>query len=681
MSWIAQHLYWIPLLPLLAAGVTALLRRERRGLAAGLAIGAMGGAVALALWAFVTTLQGGVDGEYRHYVNFTWLVVGEEPLRLGWVLHPLSAGMALMVSLVGLLIFIFSVGYMGEDPNFTRFFCFLSLFAAAMLGVVIANSLLLLFVCWELVGLTSYLLIGFWFHKPAAAAAAKKAFITTRIGDLGFFLGLLWLYRETGTLLFYDEGAGCLEHAALARLTAVTVGGGLTLSTAIAALIFCGAVGKSGQLPLHVWLPDAMEGPTPVSALIHAATMVAAGVFLVARMYPVFAALPEGVGGVAPALKAVAWTGAATALFAALVAVAQTDIKRILAYSTVSQLGFMMLGLGTGGVAVGMFHLITHAFFKALLFLGAGSVIHGCHHEQDIRHLGGLKGRMPWTFATYTVGMLALAGFPVLFSGFWSKDEILHAAHGWPVSHVPFYLALAAAALTAFYMMRQTALVFGGRYRGGLPTAGKAPHESPAVMVVPLVVLAVGAVGLGFLGTPAWPWLRDYWEGRAPLVRWSPLWETGTLVVMALSSAAALGGLTGGWWIYGRRPRQTPEEPDPLERWQPAAYHLLRAKFYFDELYEATVIRWNGWAAAVGDWLDRWVWGGVVWVLGVLAQACAWVARLADEYVVNGGFDAGCHSLRRAGGGLARMQSGRVQLWLRALGVGLVALVLYLAWS
>ncbi|MCX8155259.1 MAG: NADH-quinone oxidoreductase subunit L [Verrucomicrobiae bacterium] len=681
MNWIAQHLYLIPLLPLVAAGLTALLRRERRGLAATLAIGALSGALTLSVWAFATTLQGGVDGEYRQYVNFTWFVVGDEALRLGWVLHPLSAGMALMVSLVGLLIFIFSVGYMAQDPNFTRFFCFLSLFAAAMLGVVIANSLLLLFVCWELVGLTSYLLIGFWFHKPSAAAAAKKAFITTRIGDLGFLLGLLWLYCETGTLLFYDDGAGCLEHAVLARLTAVTVASGMSLSTALALLIFCGAVGKSGQLPLHVWLPDAMEGPTPVSALIHAATMVAAGVFLVARMYPVFSALPDGVAGITPALKVVAWTGAATALFAALVAVAQTDIKRILAYSTVSQLGFMMLGLGTGGVAVGMFHLITHAFFKALLFLGAGSVIHGCHHEQDIRHLGGLRRFMPWTFTTYAVGMLALAGFPVFFSGFWSKDEILHAAHGWPVSQGPFYLALTAAVLTAFYMTRQTVLVFLGSYRGPLLNPLKAPHESPAVMLGPLVVLAFGAVGLGFLGTPAWPWLRDYWEGRAPLVDWARLWQGGTLGVMAASTVAALGGLTAGWLIYGRVPRQTPEEPDPLERWQPAVFHALRAKFYFDELYETTVIRWNAWLARLGDVLDRWLWGAMVALMGLMAQGFAWLARLTDEYVVNGGFDAGCHSLRRTGGGLSRAQSGRVQLWLRALGAGLVALVLYLAWG
>ena len=255
--------------------------------------------------------------------------------------------------------------------------------------LVIANNLLLLFMCWELVGLASYLLIGFWFHKPSAAAAAKKAFMTTRIGDLGFLLGMVWLYAETGTLLFYDGGNGCLEQSALTRLVTSTVGAGMLISTAISLLIFCGAIGKSGQFPLHVWLPDAMEGPTPVSALIHAATMVAAGVFLMARVHPLLEIQPAGVAGVTSALQVVTWIGAITALFAALIAVGQYDIKRILAYSTVSQLGFMFIGLGTGGVAVAMFHLLTHAFFKALLFLGSGSIIHGCHEEQDIRKMGG----------------------------------------------------------------------------------------------------------------------------------------------------------------------------------------------------------------------------------------------------------------------------------------------------
>jgi NADH-quinone oxidoreductase subunit L len=389
----------------------------------------------LSFIAFAHVLRGWAHGSVvRETVSFTWLQFGHSAVDLGWVLDPLAAVMLVMVSFVGLLIFIYSVGYMAHDENFTRFFCFMSLFAGAMLGVVISNSLLLLFMCWEIVGLTSYLLIGFWYQKPAAAAAAKKAFITTRVGDIFFFLGIVWLFSETGTLLFYNHGIGSLEPLSLAVLVTQHAGLGLSAAGAIGLLIFAGAVGKSGQLPLHVWLPDAMEGPTPVSALIHAATMVAAGVFLVARVYPLMAAgaplmqIGAQPGGTTVALTVVTWVGAATAVFAALIAVAQNDIKRILAYSTVSQLGYMMAGLGLGGVAVGMFHLITHAFFKALLFLGAGSVIHGCHEEQDIRRMGGLKVDMPLTFITYAIGMLALCGFPIFFSGFWSKDGILEAA-------------------------------------------------------------------------------------------------------------------------------------------------------------------------------------------------------------------------------------------------------------
>ncbi len=461
-----DKLFWlIPVFPLVAAALLAVTPKAYRRFAATLAIGSMVLAFLFACAAFLASLRLPATGHGPAHLiqNFTWFEFGTTTLRLGWLLDPLSASMLVMVTLVGTLIFIYSVGYMAHDDNFTRFFCFLSLFAAAMLGLVIANSLLLLFICWELVGLASYLLIGFWYHKPSAAAAAKKAFIVTRIGDMGLFLGLLWLYAGSGTLLFYDAGQGCLETDALNRILAQSLAGGMALSTAISLLIFCGAVGKSGQVPLHVWLPDAMEGPTPVSALIHAATMVAAGVFLVARMYPLMALAPAGAHSTA--LTVVTWVGAITAVFAALIAVAQYDIKRILAYSTVSQLGFMMLGIGVGGYAVGMFHLITHAFFKALLFMGAGSVIHGCHDEQDIRKMGGLRKFMPVTFATYAVGMMALAGVPLFFSGFWSKDEILNKALFWPPSRIPFYLGMIGVFLTAFYMTRQVWYVFYGSLR------------------------------------------------------------------------------------------------------------------------------------------------------------------------------------------------------------------------
>ena len=706
MIWIVKNLWLIPALPLLAAGIIAVSTQPQRKRAAALAIGSMVGAFLLSLCAFAATLgHHEAHGAFREVFNFNWLQFGGQWLQLGWVLDPLTAVMLVMVTFVGTLIFIFSVGYMAHDENFTRFFCFLSLFAAGMLGVVIANNLLLLFMSWEIVGLTSYLLIGFWYHKPSAAAAAKKAFITTRIGDLGLLIGMVWLYAQTGTLSFYTEnGTGCLEQTALAAMVAKTTSVGMAVSTAIGLLIFLGAVGKSGQLPLHVWLPDAMEGPTPVSALIHAATMVAAGVFLVARVYPLMSAGGLGEhGAVTTSLTVVTWVGALTAIFAASIAVAQNDIKRILAYSTVSQLGFMMMGLGVGGVAVGMFHLITHAFFKALLFLGSGSVIHGCHEEQDIRRMGGLKKFMPVTFATYAVGMLALAGFPLFFSGFWSKDEILHAAHGWSVSQIPFYLGCAGALLTAFYMTRQVALVFFGSYRSSgresahstskatahgqmEPThvgcyADKEPHESPSVMTAPLVVLAVCAVLLGVVGTPAWPWFESYLNGHRTEFNFSKLTEPGTLGLMIASALIVFTGLGLGWWLYGKRPRKTAEEADVLEVARPDIFALLKNKYFVDELYEATVIRFNAWFARACDFLDRVIVGGLVWIVSVVFIGLGWLYRATDELIVNLGFDTGCEGVRRGGGGLSKLHTGRVQTYLRVIGVALVVLILFLVWG
>src|ERR1017187_4935171 len=609
-------LWLIPAVPVVASGVIALLKQPKRRTASTLAIGSLSFSLLLSLIAFGHVLAGWVHSvDVRETVNFTWIQFGTTSVDLGWVLDPLSAVMLVMVTFVGLLIFIYSTGYMAYDENFTRFFCFLSLFAGAMLGVVIANSLLLLFMSWEIVGLTSYLLIGFWYERPSAAAAAKKAFLTTRIGDVFFLLGMVWLFAQTGTLLFYSAGMGSMEALKLGGLLATPSGLGLTAAGAIGLLIFAGAAGKSGQIPLHVWLPDAMEGPTPVSALIHAATMVAAGVYLVARVYPLmqagvqFSSTGEAMG-TTTALTVVTWVGAVTAVFAALIAVAQNDIKRILAYSTVSQLGYMMAGLGMGGVAVGIFHLITHAFFKALLFLGAGSVIHGCHEEQNVRKMGGLKKYMPVTFAVYAVGMLALAGFPLFFSGFWSKDEILHAAHDWSVSQIPFYLGCTGALFTAFYMTRQVALVFFGSYRGhqeesshdhssahshshSSKSSSHDPHESPAVMTVPLIILAGFAILLGFVGTPAWPWFDGYLTGEEFKFDFSKLTEPGTLGLMLASAAIVFTGLGLGWFLYGKRQRKTVAEKDVLEAAQPFIYKLLENKYFIDEIYEATVIRFN----------------------------------------------------------------------------------------
>jgi NADH-quinone oxidoreductase subunit L len=597
-----------------------------------------------------------------------------------------------MLTFVGLLIFVYSLGYMAHDENFTRFFCFLSLFAGAMLGVVIANSLLLLFICWEIVGLTSYLLIGFWYHKPSAAKAAKKAFITTRIGDLAFLLGMVWLYSEAGTLLFYDGGTGCLEYSALIRLVAQTTSIGLAVSTGIGLLIFCGAVGKSGQLPLHVWLPDAMEGPTPVSALIHAATMVAAGVFLVARIFPLMSAHTGIDTSLAPtaALTVVTWVGAITAVFAATIAVAQDDIKRILAYSTVSQLGYMMVGLGVGGVAVGMFHLITHAFFKSLLFMGAGSVIHGCHEEQNIRRMGGLWRLMPVTFGTYAVGMLALSGFPI-FSGFWSKDAILHAASIWSVSRVPFYLGAIGAFLTAFYMTRQVYYVFFGESRepeiikdashSAETALTTAPHESPSVMTAPLVILAAFSMLLGLIGTPAWPWFASFLNGKQTRLDFGGFAENGVLPIMLSSTMIVLLGLGLGWWFYGSKPSESADASDALERLQPQIFNVLRNGFFVDELYEASIIRFNTWCSRVCDWLDRWAWGGVVKLVTYLVLGFAVLDRSLDLFVVNPGFDQGCRSVYRGGRILSHLQNGRTQSYLRVVGIAFAVLVLFLIWS
>jgi NADH-quinone oxidoreductase subunit L len=672
---IAELLWLIPAVPIVAAGVAALLKQTKRKFSATLAIGSVSFSLLLSLTAFVHVVAGWAHGTAaREAVNFTWIQVGAAQVDLGWVLDPLSAVMLVMVSFVSLLIFIYSIGYMAHDENFTRFFCFLSLFAGAMLGVVISNSLLLLFICWELVGLTSYLLIGFWYQKPAASAAAKKAFLTTRIGDVFFLLGMVWLFAQTGTLLFYNNGAGSLEPLALVGLLAAPAALGLTAAGAIGLLIFAGAAGKSGQLPLHVWLPDAMEGPTPVSALIHAATMVAAGVYLIARVYPLMHA-GMLTGGSTTALTVVTWVGASTAVFAALIAVAQNDIKRILAYSTISQLGYMMAGLGLGGVAVGMFHLITHAFFKALLFLGAGSVIHGCHEEQDVRHMGGLKANMPLTFATYAIGMLALCGFPLLFSGFWSKDGILEAAQHWSVAKTPFYMLVFGALLTAFYMTRQVSYVFFGHWRGHKPA-----HESPRVMTTPLAILAFFAMALGAIGTPAWPWFRDFLDGRAAGFDLQGFAEPGLLTLMATSTAVVFLGLGLGWWLYGNRsPR--PEEPDALEQVAPMPWGWLRNRLYVDELYGVTVIAFYAWWARVSDWLDRRVWGGLVaavaWLFGLWAQ----LNRFLDDNVVNGGFDKGCEDMATGGGLLAQVQTGRVQTYLRILALAAVALAAILIWS
>ncbi|PYI78954.1 MAG: NADH-quinone oxidoreductase subunit L, partial [Verrucomicrobia bacterium] len=529
-----------------------------------------------------------------------------------------------------------------------------SFFSSAMLGVVIANSLLLLFVSWELVGLASYLLIGFWIERPSAAAAARKAFITTRIGDLGFFLGILWLYHSSGTLLFYDQGRGCLEQAGL-----LAVGASATF---IALLIFCGAAGKSGQFPLHVWLPDAMEGPTPVSALIHAATMVAAGVFLVARVYPLFSL--GAVNGAS--LTVVVSIGVVTALLGSLIALAQFDIKRILAYSTISQLGLMMVSLGVGGVAAGIMHLIAHGFFKALLFLGAGSVIHGLHHEQDIRRMGGLRWLMPVTFLTYAIGMMNLSGVPFFFSGGWTKEEILHATAKWLVSPWPHYLMLAGVILTAFYMTRQMVYVFFGRKR-----AVTNVHESPSTMTVPLIILALCSIIFAALLTPAWPWLNSYLTGESAHLDFRLLIQP----MLFLSLGLVAAGISLGWLMY-----RNGGDSDPLAQTQPGLFRFLENKMWLDEIYQRTVIAFSRFLARFCDWLDRYCWDGLVRLFAGIGQVAAMLSRGFDDYGINAGVDESTSGARGFGRLLAARHSGQVQTYLGAIALGMLLLLVLYAW-
>src|SRR5213082_1946428 len=651
---IVANLWLIPAVPLAASLIILSLANWRRSAAATLAIFGQIVALALSILAFSLTLQ---THGFRAVHNFTWFTFGEQALRIGWVLDPLAAAMLVMIALVGLCIFVFSVGYMAEDKDFTRFFAYLSFFSGSMLGVVIANSLLFLFVCWELVGLASYLLIGFWIEKRSAAAAAKKAFITTRIGDMGFFLGILWLYDRSGTLLFYDGGRGCLENKGLIALGAS--------ATFVALLIFCGAVGKSGQFPLHVWLPDAMEGPTPVSALIHAATMVAAGVFLVARVYPLFSF--GAINGVTPSLTVVVSIGVITALMASLIALGQFDIKRILAYSTVSQLGLMMVSLGVGGVAAGMMHLIAHGFFKALLFLGAGSVIHCCHQEHDIRKMGGLRRLMPITFSTYAIGMMALSGVPFFFSGGWTKEEILHATAHWHASHLPHYLMLAGVVLTALYMTRQMIYIFFGNRR----TASEHAHESPRAMTMPLIALAACSILFGIVLTPAWPWLHACLTGEPSEFDIAQLIQPGLFVSLALVAA----GIGLGFAIYRRA-----AETDPLEQAQPALFRFLKNKMWLDELYDRTVVAFSRMAARLSDWMDRRVWDRFVRAFGGLGRLFGVATTNFDERGINAGVDEATTGTRGLGRVMSGWHSGQIQTYLRAVGVSVLALLILYAW-
>ncbi len=577
-----ELLIWITLfLPLGAAALIALGTRRNPALSATVSIGAVVAGFILSVIYVANAGWSPVDAES----SFIWLSAGQLEFEIGLRLDTLSLLMTLVVTGVASVIHIYSWGYMKGDPGFARFFGCLSLFTCSMLGIVLANNFLEMFIFWELVGVSSYLLIGFWFEKPSAADAGKKAFITNRIGDLGFLIGILMVWSLMGSLNF-----GELSDVKLANPDAL--GASATLA---GLLIFCGALGKSAQFPLHVWLPDAMEGPTPVSALIHAATMVAAGVYMLCRVFFLLNA---------SSLQVIAGIGGFTALMAALIAVQQNDIKRILAYSTLSQLGYMVMAVGLQGPTPAIFHLTTHAFFKALLFLGAGSVILAIHHEQDIWRMGGLRKKLPATFWTFLVGIVALAGVWPL-SGFFSKDAILAQAleRG---NYLLFALGVFVAFLTSFYMFRLWFVVFLGGKRS--EAAGHA-HESRGVITWPLRLLAVMSIIGGVISIE--PLLQGFFAGGENGHHVSALQQLvypfkHAPVPAVLGLLAAAAGFVVARWLYAQA------ETDPLPARLGALATAMRERFYFDELYAATVIRMHETLAVVAEWIDRWLIAGLL---------------------------------------------------------------------
>src|SRR5437773_2520126 len=588
---------WIVLLaPLVSAAVITLFTRRWKMLSSSISIAAVLVSFICSCFIFAHGTQGAAE--------FMWISIsGVFQVPLGLTLDQLSRTMAVLVSGVGAAIHIYSLGYMRDDEGKARYFAALSLFMFAMLGIVLANNFVMLFIFWELVGFTSYVLIGHWFYRDAAADAANKAFITTRFGDFGFMIGILMVWMATGSLVFAEIAP---------RMS--TIAGHPLLLTIVALLIFCGAVGKSAQFPLHVWLPDAMEGPTPVSALIHAATMVAAGVYMLVRVAFVIQGSPA-------ALLVVAWIGTITAVMAALIATQQDDIKRILAYSTLSQLGYMIMAVGLASNDAAMFHLFTHAFFKALLFLGAGSVIVMLHHEQNIWNMGGLSRKLPITFASFLVGALALIGCPP-FSGFFSKDAILALAY--ERNTAIFAVALFTAFLTAFYVIRMLVIVFFGNAQSDI---ARESHESLPIMTVPLIVLALLATLGGFA-----------FFARSFLTL--PVEREIAIFVPALAIAALIAGSRLAIALY----RNRASEPVDLE--------LLRHKFYFDELYSSLIH----------------------WTQELLAHVSAFVDRWIIDAGAVGGSSRGAWGI----GALLRLvQVGNLQAYVFLFGLGVVAIIYF----
>ncbi len=705
-----ETLIWLlPLPPLLAFFLIVLFTNKSKALSHTIGVGA---AALSWLGSMVIFFQAiGIDhfGEKIFKSSINWLPTGTDFLKIGVQIDPLSAITLFFVAWTIFMIFLYSVGYhnfgqpegdhdrpglpphgatvtdehghkhtvLSVEPMYSRFFAFLALFAFGMYVLVVSDNLLTLFVGWEIMGLCSYLLIGFWYGKPSARNAAVKAFMTTRIGDVFMLLGLALLYSATGTLnyraIFYNQEV--LTHLA-ETMTPVF---GLSAAGLIGLLLFIGTIGKSAQWPLHVWLPDAMEGPTPVSAMIHAATMVSAGVYMVIRIFPLVTADWHG-HGLTTTMSVIAFIGAFTAIFAATIAVAQNDIKRVLAYSTISQLGFMIAALGMGAYIAAAFHLVTHAFFKALLFLGSGSVIHGMEHgvmhtgnhkvdPQDMWNMGGLKNKMPITFWTFLIGGLALSGFPLVTAGFWSKDEIL--ADAFAHEHWTILATLSIAALlTAFYTMRQITLTFLGQPR---TKEAEHAHETPWTMTTPLVVLSVFAVGFGWLGIPEhFPvigglipnWFHEFVGGT--LIE-HPKTVEFSWVPLTISLVVALGGLALGWLVYKD---VKAGDADPLEKPLGFLYPFLKNKWYFDEFYAFFVIKPMTWVSEVFtyQWMDRGVIDGI---LHFFARAALFIGHVFRNYfdkpVINEliGDKLGAYwTFQPAGRALSKTQTGRIQTYL-----------------
>ncbi len=644
-------------LPIAGFAITALIGRRLHKQAHWIPVLAIGAVWLIAMGLVVQVLTGAapiIAGEGEEAVHgyivplFTWIPAGEFVVDVGLHIDALTAALLIVVTTIGLLVHVYSIGYMSHDPGYWRFFAYLNLFMFSMLLLVLSDNWLVVFVAWELVGLSSYLLIGFWYRKRSAMLAAKKAFIVNRVGDVGFALGIMAIFINTGAAgeatLNIRTSIETLLHAGDANPVPLF---------AVALLLFAGAMGKSAQFPLHVWLPDAMEGPTPVSALIHAATMVNAGVYLVARANPLFASAPD-------AMVIVAAIGIFTAILAASIAMTQTDIKRVLAYSTLSQLGYMFAALGVGAYTAAIFHLMTHGFFKGLLFLGSGSVIHAVHEEQDMRRMGGLRRKIPITYATMLIGSIAIAGIPPL-AGFFSKDEILGEAFKLHFEWV-WAVGLIVAGMTAFYMFRLIGMTFWGEFRGPAAIWDKI-HDSPRVMTVPLILLAIPSVLLGMaIGLPL---------GSSTIHHWlEPIFHEGVVLLGHKEAAYQLFGIDGmlilasvavaslgiaiawryfGAEIGGLHLGARPERVREIAARVPFLYRASLNKWWFDEVNDLLFIKIGGRVAHAMWWFDREVIDGTVNAIG---------GRTVDT-----------------GTGLRRVQTGHVQNYALGIAIGLIVMV------